>query len=78
MTPITTCKKPGPRLFSTRRALVLAATLAFVAPPLVFFVLYFCALHSARHLRHGFAVEGNGFIDEHTAKPHHLITRRLG
>lgn len=31
MTPITTCKKPGPRLFSTRRALVLAATLSLGA-----------------------------------------------
>jgi GNAT superfamily N-acetyltransferase len=30
------------------------------------------------YLRHGFVVEGDGFIDEHTAKPHHLITRRLG
>jgi GNAT superfamily N-acetyltransferase len=29
------------------------------------------------YLRHGFVVEGDGFIDEHTAKPHHLITRRL-
>jgi len=41
--------------------ILLAATLALVAPPLVFFVLYFCALHSARHLRHGFAEErGSG------------------
>lgn len=40
--------------------ILLAATLAFVAPPLVFFVLYFCALHSARHLRHGFAEERGG------------------
>jgi Brp/Blh family beta-carotene 15,15'-monooxygenase len=41
--------------------IVLAGTLAVVAPPLVFFVLYFCALHSARHLRHGFADErGSG------------------
>lgn len=31
----------------------------------------------AFYLRHGFVVEGDGFIDEHTAKPHHLITRRL-
>ena len=29
------------------------------------------------YLRHGFVVEGDGFVDEHTAKPHHLITRRL-
>jgi GNAT superfamily N-acetyltransferase len=29
------------------------------------------------YLRHGFVIEGDGFIDEHTAKPHHLITRRL-
>lgn len=29
------------------------------------------------YLRHGFEVDGEGFIDEHTAKPHHLILRRL-
>jgi GNAT superfamily N-acetyltransferase len=29
------------------------------------------------YLLHGFVVAGDGFIDEHTAKPHHLITRRL-
>jgi GNAT superfamily N-acetyltransferase len=29
------------------------------------------------YLRHGFVVEGDGFIDDHTAKAHHLITRRL-
>ncbi len=29
------------------------------------------------YLRHGFVIEGDGFIDEHTAKPHHIITRRL-
>ena len=41
--------------------ILLAATLALVAAPLVFFALYFCALHSARHLRHGFAEErGSG------------------
>ncbi|MDH6237544.1 Brp/Blh family beta-carotene 15,15'-dioxygenase [Cryobacterium sp. CG_9.6] len=43
--------------------IVLAGALALVAPPLVFFALYFCALHSARHLRHGFAEErGSGRI----------------
>ena len=31
----------------------------------------------AFYLRHGFVVEGDGFVDEHTAKPHHLIVRRL-
>ena len=41
--------------------ILLATTLALVAPPLIFFALYFCALHSARHLRHGFAEErGSG------------------
>ena len=41
--------------------ILLATSLALVAPPLIFFALYFCALHSARHLRHGFAEErGNG------------------
>ena len=40
--------------------IVLAGILAIVAPPLIFFVLYFCALHSARHLRHGFAEERAG------------------
>ena len=29
------------------------------------------------YLRHGFAIEGDGFIDEQTQKPHHLIVRRL-
>jgi GNAT superfamily N-acetyltransferase len=29
------------------------------------------------YVRHGFVVDGDGFIDEHTAKPHHLIHRRL-
>ncbi|MEP7115044.1 MAG: GNAT family N-acetyltransferase [Ilumatobacteraceae bacterium] len=29
------------------------------------------------YLRHGFTVEGDGFIDESTQKPHHLIMRRL-
>ena len=29
------------------------------------------------YLRHGFTVVGDGFIDESTGKPHHLITRRL-
>ena len=43
--------------------ILLATTLALVAPPLIFFALYFCALHSARHLRHGFAEErGSGWL----------------
>ena len=29
------------------------------------------------YLRHGFSIEGDGFIDEPTAKPHHVIIRRL-
>ena len=28
------------------------------------------------YVRHGFTVEGDGFIDELTQKPHHLIVRR--
>lgn len=31
----------------------------------------------AFYLRHGFQVEGDGFVDEHTQLPHHLIVRRL-
>jgi len=30
------------------------------------------------YLRHGFAVEGDGFVDEATALPHHLVVRHLG
>jgi GNAT superfamily N-acetyltransferase len=29
------------------------------------------------YLRHGFTVDGEGFVDESTGKPHHVITRRL-
>jgi GNAT superfamily N-acetyltransferase len=29
------------------------------------------------YVRNGFTVEGDGFIDEQTQKPHHLIVRRL-
>jgi GNAT superfamily N-acetyltransferase len=29
------------------------------------------------YLRHGFHVDGDGFIDEQTRKPHHIILRRL-
>ena len=29
------------------------------------------------YVRHRFVVDGDGFIDEHTSKPHHLIHRRL-
>ncbi|HVE20086.1 MAG TPA: GNAT family N-acetyltransferase, partial [Ilumatobacteraceae bacterium] len=29
------------------------------------------------YLRHGFVVDGEGFIDEQTLKPHHVIVRRL-
>ena len=30
------------------------------------------------YLRHGFEVEGEGFIDATTDLPHHLVVRRLG
>ena len=41
--------------------IVLATVLALATEPLVFFVLYFCALHSLRHLKAGFHEErGNG------------------
>ncbi len=29
------------------------------------------------YLRHGFVVDGEGFIDDQTLKPHHVIVRRL-
>ena len=29
------------------------------------------------YVRHGFVVDGDGFVDGDTAKPHHLIHRRL-
>jgi GNAT superfamily N-acetyltransferase len=29
------------------------------------------------YLRHGFTIDGAGFIDDSTGKPHHLIVRRL-
>lgn len=38
----------------------LATALALFADPLVFFVLYFCALHSFRHLKAGFHAERGG------------------
>ncbi|MEP7201348.1 MAG: hypothetical protein ABI894_02005 [Ilumatobacteraceae bacterium] len=28
------------------------------------------------YARHGFTIDGDGFVDEHTAIPHHLIIRR--
>lgn len=31
----------------------------------------------AFYLRHGFVVDGEGFIDDQTLKPHHFILRRL-
>ena len=37
--------------------LVAAAALGLLAPPLMFFIVYFCTLHSVRHLRGGFAAE---------------------
>lgn len=29
------------------------------------------------YLRHGFTIDGEGFVDEVTQKPHHLIVRRV-
>lgn len=40
--------------------LVLVGLLALAAPALIFFAIYFCALHSARHLREGFRAERGG------------------
>lgn len=40
--------------------IVLASVLALACEPLVFFLVYFCALHSFRHLRAGFAEERGG------------------
>ena len=40
--------------------IVLATVLGLATEPLVFFVLYFCALHSFRHLKGGFQEERGG------------------
>ena len=40
--------------------IVLATMLALATEPLVFFLLYFCALHSLRHLKQGFHAERGG------------------
>jgi GNAT superfamily N-acetyltransferase len=29
------------------------------------------------YTQHGFIVEGDGFVDEHTQMPHHVIVRRV-
>lgn len=53
----------GLAIVAARRApheaveLGLVALLALTTPPLVFFIVYFCTLHSARHLREGFVEE---------------------
>lgn len=53
----------GLAVLAARRApheaveLGLVALLALTTPPLVFFIVYFCTLHSARHLREGFVEE---------------------
>ncbi|HET8957390.1 MAG TPA: Brp/Blh family beta-carotene 15,15'-dioxygenase, partial [Microcella sp.] len=41
--------------------IVVVVALALTTPPLVFFIIYFCLLHSARHLREGF-VEERGVV----------------
>jgi len=48
---------------------------AAVVAPLVWARARDTALHF--YLRHGFTIEGEGFVDESTGKPHHVITRRL-
>jgi GNAT superfamily N-acetyltransferase len=48
---------------------------AAMVAPLVWARARDAALHF--YLRHGFSVVGDGFIDEVTQKPHHLIVRRL-
>ncbi|TFD72911.1 hypothetical protein E3T50_04180 [Cryobacterium gelidum] len=40
--------------------ILLATVLALATEPLVFFLLYFCALHSFRHLKAGFHAERDG------------------
>ena len=40
--------------------ILLATMLALATEPLVFFLLYFCALHSFRHLKAGFQAERDG------------------
>ena len=51
------------------------ARLAAAGVPLVWARARDAAL--AFYLRHEFAVEGDGFIDETTQLPHHLVIRRL-
>lgn len=65
--PVLLAGLAGAAVIAARRApheafeLLGAAALALLAPPLMFFIVYFCALHSARHLREGFREEhGHG------------------
>lgn len=49
------------RRFHEGLELLLVAAIALTTPPLVFFIIYFCLLHSVRHLREGLSEQRDAF-----------------